>query len=76
MHAMKNLPSILKTLRGEPYGLSQTEISRRTGLSQSSVSRWEAGKVPENVDGAVRLLDLANQLGMSLCTSELSDGAA
>lgn len=48
---------ILKRLRSA--GLTQTEISRRTGIPQPRLSRWEAGEVPDAADDALRLAALA-----------------
>jgi transcriptional regulator with XRE-family HTH domain len=33
--------------------LDQTEVSERTGISQSNLSRWKAGKVRPSVENAV-----------------------
>ena len=53
---MLSTPEVLKELRR--LGLSQVEISRRTAIPQSRISRWEAGQVPEALEGdrALRLL--------------------
>lgn len=37
---------------------SQTEISRRTGIPQSRLSRWEKGEVPPAADDALKLAAL------------------
>jgi transcriptional regulator with XRE-family HTH domain len=47
---------VIKALRGA--GLSQSEISRRTGIPQPRLSRWENGCAPESADDALKLLAL------------------
>ena len=44
---------LVKKLRA--FGLSQSEISRRTGIPQPRVSRWESGDVPVGADDALKL---------------------
>lgn len=44
---------ILRKLRAVP--LSQSEISRLTGIPQPRLSRWEAGQVPRIADDVLRL---------------------
>ncbi len=51
---------ILRSLRAA--GLSQSEIGRRTGVSQSRLSRWERGGVPAGADDVLKLQSLAQQL--------------
>lgn len=53
---MSDTTSIIKRLRAA--GLSQSEISRRTGIPQPRLSRWEAGEVPEAADDALKLAKL------------------
>lgn len=48
--------ALIKKLRAR--GLNQSEISRRTGIPQPRISRWEAGYVPDAADDALRLLAL------------------
>ena len=43
-------------------GLSQSEISRRTGIPQPRLSRWQAGETPESADDALRLKALHDSL--------------
>lgn len=52
--------AILKRLRSRK--LSQSEISRLTGISQPQLSRWEAGEVPKGADGALALQKLDEEL--------------
>ena len=47
----------LRRLR-EHHKLSQTEISRRTGIPQPRLSRWEAGEMPGAADDALTLAAL------------------
>lgn len=42
--------------------LSQSEISRRTGIPQPRISRWEAGEAPDAADDALKLRALHEQL--------------
>ena len=42
--------------------LSQSEISRRTGIPQPRISRWEAGEAPDSADDALKLHALHAQL--------------
>ena len=42
--------------------LSQSEISRRTGIPQPRISRWEAGEAPDSADDALKLQALHNDL--------------
>ena len=54
--------ALIKSLR-EGHKLSQTEISRRTGIPQSRLSRWEAGETPTGADDALKLAKLVAELG-------------
>lgn len=45
--------------------LSQSEISRRTGITQSKISRWEAGEVAAGAEEALKLVALAGELGVT-----------
>lgn len=42
--------------------LSQSEISRRTGIPQPRISRWEAGEAPDSADDALKLHKLHCEL--------------
>lgn len=44
--------------------LSQTEISRKTGISQPRISKWSTGQVAAGADDALKLLALARELGI------------
>jgi transcriptional regulator with XRE-family HTH domain len=52
--------NIVKKLRS--FGLSQTEIHRRTDIPQSRLSRWENGEVPKGADDALKLDALLKEL--------------
>jgi len=41
-------------------GLSQSEISRRTGIPQPRLSRWENGEAPVGADDALKLYHLVS----------------
>lgn len=55
---MSKITEIIKQLRADPFGLSQMEIERRTGISQSRISRWENGDVAAGADDALKLVEL------------------
>lgn len=55
---MSKISEIIKQIRSGPDGLSQMEIERRTGISQSRISRWENGDVAAGADDALKLVDL------------------
>lgn len=42
-------------------GLSQTDISKRTGIPQPRISRWQSGEVPAGADDALRLAELVSR---------------
>ena len=41
----------------EAAGLSQSELAKRTNISQENISRWEAIKVFPNIDFCVKLAE-------------------
>ena len=45
-------------------GLSQAEVARRTGISQSTLSRWER-EIPANVKAYERLLSEYHKVNRS-----------
>ncbi len=71
MLGMSKVTEIIKGLTTGPAALSQSEIARRTGISQSRISRWGAGDVPASLDDAAALHELARQVGLALCINEL-----
>jgi len=48
---------LLMRLRQE-HKLSQSEIYRRTGISQTRLSRWESGGAADAADAALKLREL------------------
>lgn len=48
--------NLLRRIRA--CGLSQTEISKRTGIPQPRLSRWEGGASPAGADDALKLVRL------------------
>ena len=42
--------------------LSQSEISRRTGIAQHKISRWESGDIPAGASDALKLIKLAKEV--------------
>lgn len=61
---MSEISQIIKRLRAEPSSLSQSEIARRTGMSQPQVSRWESGEVADSAEEALKLVALAKEMGV------------
>jgi transcriptional regulator with XRE-family HTH domain len=57
---MSETTSLIKRLRDRK--LSQTEISRRTGIPQPRLSRWENGDAPDAADDALRLAALVAEV--------------
>jgi transcriptional regulator with XRE-family HTH domain len=53
---MSKTIDIIRRLRALP--MTQAEISRKTGIPQPRVCRWEAGNIPVGADDALRLQDL------------------
>lgn len=43
--------------------LSQSEIARRTGIAQHKISRWESGDIPAGASDALKLIELAAEMG-------------
>ncbi len=41
----------------EAAGLSQSELSKKTGISHQNINRWESGFVLPNIDFCVKLAD-------------------
>lgn len=60
MHPMSETTNLIKEIRS--FGMSQGEISRRTGVPQSRICRWEAGRTPDSADDALKLAELAKKL--------------
>lgn len=57
---MSSTTDLIRRLRAS--GLSQSEISRRTGIPQPRISRWESGEAPTGADDALRLAEYARQV--------------
>ncbi len=53
---MDTATDLIKRLRSA--GMSQTEISRRTGIPQPRLSRWEAGFPSAGANDALKLAQL------------------
>lgn len=57
---MSETTDLIKRLRER--GLSQSDISRRTGILQPRLSRWEGGDTPAGADDALKLAALEREL--------------
>lgn len=57
---MSQTTKLLRRLRAA--GFSQMEISRRTGIPQPRLSRWENGDAPESADDALTLAALVAEV--------------
>jgi transcriptional regulator with XRE-family HTH domain len=57
---MSETTGLIKTLRD--LGMSQTDISKRTGIPQPRLSRWEGGEVPDAADDSLKLAALVREL--------------
>lgn len=57
---MSETTDLIKRLRAS--GLSQSEISRRTGIPQPRLSRWESGVAPVGADDALKLDALVREV--------------
>lgn len=62
-----NATDLIKALRAA--GLSQSEISRRTGIPQPRVSRWESGDAPAGANDALRLHALHEEVQAAAAAS-------
>lgn len=62
---MSQITELIKALRAPPHSLSQTEISRITGIPQPRISRWEGGEVAVGADDALKLVHLAASHGVT-----------
>lgn len=66
MASMSKIAAIINGLRAQPFGLSQAEISRRTGIPQPRISRWGSGDVAAGADDALKLMALASEVGFQV----------
>lgn len=57
---MSNVQQLINELRDS--GLSQTEIARRIGSTQSRISRWQKRGVPVAVEDAAKLVALHSEV--------------
>lgn len=53
---MKNYGAEIKIHR-EKLGISQLELSKKTGISHQNINRWESGKALPSIDFCVKLAD-------------------
>lgn len=57
---MSQTTDLIRQLRQLP--MSQSEISRRTGIPQPRISKWEADGAPQSADDALKLEGLLRQV--------------
>lgn len=55
---VKNLSAFLKWQRKAGYNVSQTDITRVTGITQSQLSNYEHGKMIPNLLAIIALADM------------------
>lgn len=55
-----NIPTLLRSLVDR--GLTQSEISRRTGIPQPRLSKWLNGQVPRCAEDVFLLQSLADEV--------------
>jgi len=67
---MSETTELIKRLRAS--GLSQSEISRRTGIPQPRLSRWEGGEVPDAADDSLKLQALVVALDVSVMQEQVT----
>lgn len=51
-------------------GMSQAAIASSAGISQPTVAKWEAGKVPKAADAAVKLQQLDRDMAAAALASD------
>lgn len=56
---MTNVQALMNELRS---AMTQSEIARRTGITQPKLSRWEAGNVAAGAEDALKLAALVEEL--------------
>lgn len=64
--------ALIKRLRAR--NLTQSEISRRTGIPQPRLSRWEGGDVAAGADDALKLQALEAELAQQAANDEPAAG--
>ena len=69
---MSTTIDLIKQLRS--VGLSQSEISRRTGIPQPRLSKWENGSIPIGADDALKLKALVDGLTVQHKTGDAAAG--
>ena len=67
---MSKIAALINRLQSDPPKLSQSEISRKTGIPQPRISRWGAGDVSAGADDALKLIDLAREHGIEVQSQE------
>lgn len=67
---MDTATDLIKRIRAS--GMTQSEISRRTGIPQPRLSRWEAGAPSAGANDALKLAELARSLDVVPEAAELA----
>lgn len=70
---MSTTIEILHRLRAMP--MTQAEISRKTGIPQPRICRWEAGNVPVGADDALKLQALLHDSAAQPATAAVAPAA-
>jgi len=65
MVSMSKVTEIIQRLQ---QTLSQAEISKKTGISQSKISRWSSGPPTAGADDALKLHALDQELSVSVAS--------
>lgn len=71
-HVPSATQALIKRLRARH--LTQSEISRRTGIPQPRLSRWESGDVAAGADDALKLQALEDELAAAPTATDTQKG--
>jgi transcriptional regulator with XRE-family HTH domain len=55
----------------ELYGISKEEMARATGISTSTISKWEQGEQSPTVKQTCKLLNFFNSKGFSIYVDDI-----
>lgn len=63
---MNQIALLIRSIRDT--GMSQSDISRKLGISQPKISRWEGGSASAGAKDVLNLMYLAQELGIDVAT--------